>query len=109
MGKYETVVKVLTLQPKLLLKLALEDAGQSDVKELPALTRRSLGLDGSPWNDLVLSMALSALGRGAEARKAFDGALVRIKAGSYTWPERLELKRLRREAEALLKAAKKKE
>jgi tetratricopeptide (TPR) repeat protein len=108
LGQYETVVKILTLEPKRLLKLALDDAGQSDVKELPALTRRSLGLDGSPWDDLVLSMALSKLERGAEARKPFDAALARIEAESYTWPERLELKRLRREAEALLKAAKKK-
>jgi tetratricopeptide (TPR) repeat protein len=101
LGQPGGVIDLLTKEPPRLLARALKIGGKGDLSSLPAVTRQSLGLDGTPWNDLLLSIALAKKGRGAESEKALQSAVKRIEAGKWPWHERLELRLLRAEAEAL--------
>src|SRR5262249_20025161 len=101
LGQYKGVVYVLTREPEKLEKMALNVEGKAVVADLPLVTRRSLGLDGTPWNDLILAMAYAKLGEVEKACEKLEEAVERIEAWPrLPWAERLELRMLQGEAEA---------
>jgi hypothetical protein len=105
-GQYRGVVAVLTQEPQKLEKMALDVEGKATVADLPLVTRRSLGLDGTPWNDLILAMAYAKLGEVENACEKLEEAVERIEAWQrLTWAERLELRILQSEAEVYLAEA----
>jgi Tol biopolymer transport system component len=84
------------------LALALYRAGRfAQARQRAAGAMDRQGGNGSAWDWLLLALAQARLGRDAPAREELDQAGRRT-AGKLSWNDRLELRLLRREGEALL-------
>jgi tetratricopeptide (TPR) repeat protein len=109
MDRFDLALVILTGEPGKLTAHLLNLLGKKDGRDLPDVTRADFGLNGSPWNNLFLAMTYQQLGEGEKARQTLGKAVRRMEAeqGRLRWNERLELRLLRREAEALIGQMKK--
>jgi hypothetical protein len=105
MGEFVTAIRILTEEPGKLGKYLVEKfSTRKEMRELPEATRLAFGLDGTPWNDLLLAMCYQQLGETDKATQQLAAAVRRLEAEEtrLTWYERLELRLLRREAERVI-------